>query len=190
MPEALHLCKGSRLNQCLQLRQGLDFPLDQSKNEQVRTQETFKFNFAVAAEPRLTILALGEPEITEALDDRNRSLLTQQESGLIPGMPGMPAGMARMHRMQMHRMMARMNPGGGMGMVDSAQILMTIPAKDARKLKLIRGTIPVDLEGKTETTLVTDDLSKALSKEIDVAGKTVQIHLLLGLTAVPPAIML
>lgn len=125
--------------------------------------ENFQFNFDVAAEPRLTVLYLGDPSLTEALDDQKRSLLPKKQAD-----DGRFAHARFMHS-------RAMRPAFFMGHELFASMNMLAPTKGARTVKVLRGTIPVYLEkGKTRTVLV-ENIAKAKGKKHKSPELTVEI---------------
>jgi hypothetical protein len=137
---------------------------DASKDEQSQTAEHFQLQLSVAAEPRLEISGVGEPSIDQAVDDQNRSLVAPRN--------GDADRMFQRH-FAMHRFMHRFN-----GMANSVQIQLLPSARNARSLKVIRGTIPVYAEKEKKTFVVTDDINKAQGKKVELDGLSVQVDLL------------
>src|SRR5439155_27042491 len=123
----------------------------------VENSETFRFEFALVAEPRLTILGVGEPILSEAMDDLNHSLALQKETD--------PARLRR--RLSMGR-----RGHYFAGSMHSVDVYLSPPRKEARTLKLIRGNIPVTLEKEKKTTVLTDDFKKAQGKKIILGNDT------------------
>src|SRR5262249_4870074 len=131
-----------------QLR-GFMWPGNRGNNEQTDTSETFQLDFTVTPEPRLPVLWTGEPTLAEAVDDKNRSL------ALAPERDGPPGMAPRMMAMQMRARVRGMRPfRNNFGMDLSSQVALKPPEKDARTVKIIRGTVPVYLEKEKKTLVV------------------------------------
>jgi hypothetical protein len=130
---------------------------------QTSESETLYVEFTLAAEPRLSILGIGKPDLTEALDDQNHSLIPQQEKDSL--------GMREMD----FRLPVRI---GRFGLaMDSGHISLRPPAKDTHSLKMVRGTIPVYLAKDKKTTVLYADLKNAQGKKIELGGATYQLDL-------------
>jgi len=127
------------------------------KEEQVQTAESFQLNFTLIAEPRLTIVGVDEPVLTEALDNQNRSLLAR---------PG--------ERHEKHAYLHRNHIVGQL-----FEIGLPVSAMNARSLKVIRGTLPVQVEKDTKALVVTEDIKTAYGKTIELNGLSFQVDLLL-----------
>lgn len=124
--------------------------------------ENFQFNFDLAAEPRVTVLYLGDPSLTEALDDQKRSLLKKQaDEGRFA------------HARFIHSRARR--PAFLMGHDLFASVNMLAPTKGTRTVKVIRGTIPVYLEKEKKKTVVVENIAKAKGKKHESQGFTVEI---------------
>jgi hypothetical protein len=139
-----------------------------SKNEQTQSSESLHLSFALEAEPRLQILGVGEPSLTEALDEHQQSLLPKQNAAAQNMMMQMQKQQMIALRGRAFRAAAGMNGG---------QIALQVPSDGAHTLKVIRGSIPVHLEKGRTRTVVFEDLAKAQGKKVEVEGSTYQLDL-------------
>jgi len=118
-----------------------------------RHTEKFSFDLDVAAEPRLTVLYLGEPSLIQAQDDRNRSLLPKKEAGE-------DRFNAQARFFHSSRVWAQF-----MGHELPATMNLLVPAKEARAVKVLQGSIPVYLEKEKKRTVLVENIAKAQGKE-------------------------
>jgi len=156
---ALQYHKSSTVSRRIQLGSARAKHGGAAPRAEARTSETLHLEFTLAAEPRLSILGIGEPDLTEALDDQNHSLIPQPEKGSL-----------RMREIDIP-LPARIGRGFGNAHfgpgINSGQISIRTPAKDARSLKVIRGSIPVYLAKDKKTTVLFADLKKAQGKKVE-----------------------
>src|SRR5262249_13768734 len=116
------------------------------------------------AEPRIKVLYLGGPNLSQALDDQKRSLL--------------PKKLFDLERFDPRDRMFRANRvwRGAYGHHDlSASVSLRIPAKDARSVKVLRGSIPVFLEKERKRTVLVENIAKAQGKKNKSDEFTVEI---------------
>lgn len=144
---------------------------DQKKDHK-ESSESLSFHFDLVAEPRLTVLYLGEPSVIQALDDQKGSLIPKKEAE-----DERFGGRDRFFRLQ--RMRHRMF----MGYEQPATVSLLAPSKGARAVKVLRGTIPVYLEKETKRTVLVDNIAKAQGKKHKSDEITVEIDLFKQLAA-------
>jgi hypothetical protein len=134
--------------------------------EQKDVSEIFSFQFDFMAEPRLTVLYQSEPSLTEAMDDQKRSLLPKKMFDFERFGP-------RTRFVSSSRM--------GQGFFSYHDLSTTVdllaPAKDARSVKVLRGTIPVFLEKERKRTVLVENIAKAQGKKHKSDEFTVEIDL-------------
>jgi hypothetical protein len=125
--------------------------------------EQFYLDVSLIAEPRLETLGVGEPSITEALDDQNRSLLPAKQPG--------------MEHMFAHHLLRNHLPRGFQTAMQSVYVRLRAPEKDAKAVKIIRGTIPVYVEKEKKALVVVEDINQAQGKTFELEGLSVQVVL-------------
>lgn len=123
--------------------------------------EQFYFDLQVLAEPRMVIAQSGPPRLTEAVDDRNQSLLPSAEGGnpLRGGNSIRSSGYFGM---------------SGASAVQ-AQVPMSYPAQPGKVIKRLRGTVPVSLAARKEDPLVIA-LDQAKGKTFQTEEAALTIH--------------
>ena len=131
---------------------GVQPAVRRSSKDGLRVTEHLIFHFTLAAEPRLRILSVAEPDIADAVTEQGRSLILKSP----------------------HRKMAAETSGRGPGPFPCA-VQLAPPIKGERVLKLLRGNLPIRLEKEERTIVVFDDLSKAQGKSVKVDQETVQV---------------
>lgn len=118
--------------------------------------EYLRFNFNIAVEPKLPLLGIGEAKLTEALDDQKQS-------------------MAPMRNGNVENVMVRRGSywyGGYRSNNLSTQVALAMPAKSARFLKVIKGTVPLTLLAEQKTFVVSKEILKAKGQKL-TAGSTI-----------------
>jgi hypothetical protein len=124
--------------------------------------ETLTLNYALHAEPKLPLLAVGEAIIQEALDDEGRSLMPA---------PPAPVGEERV----MVRRAARYGNGSASTSVQGS-IALGRPAERARGVKLLRALLPVTLLAEQKPEVVTDYVLEVKKKTFKVGTTTFEIE--------------
>ncbi|HMC63948.1 MAG TPA: HEAT repeat domain-containing protein [Gemmataceae bacterium] len=123
------------------------------RNQVVPTSrsESMSFNVSVYVEPRLGILSLGQAKLTEAEDDKGGSLVPQQNNG-FPG-----GGMQHSYYY-----------GGNSRFHQQASINVAPPSKDARNVKIIKGTVPITLLVEKKPEVIVEKITTVKNKKFTV----------------------
>jgi hypothetical protein len=122
--------------------------------------ETLMFYFMINPEPKLPLLGIGQPKLTEALDDRGQSMMFPQ-----------PVDQAQ--ELEMQQAFYRGN-NGYRSWNQQASINLLWPTKEARTLKSIKGSLPVTLLSEQRPDVVVENLLKVKNKKY--AGKFADIE--------------
>lgn len=109
------------------------FPRNPMNNNN-QNNDQFSFSFSLAVEPRLPILGIGQPSVTAAEDDLGRSLV----------FPGTENTVVSYYN------------GGSKTLMQNTQVGLLAPGRDAQKLKLIKGSVPVTLLTDSRPSITID----------------------------------
>jgi hypothetical protein len=104
------------------------------------------------------LVALGEVQLTEALDDQKSSMLPPAGDPNAPG---------RVRRSYYH--------GGGRSYSQEASVALGRPSDKAQTLKQVRGTVPVTLLVEQKPQTVAENVVAAKGKKVQVGTTTFQI---------------
>lgn len=115
--------------------------------------ESLAFQFNVQTEPKLPLMAVGQPRLTAAFDNLGRSMLA-------------PGG---------YHEAGYFGHSGYRTYNYSSQVALGWPDKDARSVRLLRGTLPVVLLSEQKPDVVVDELLKV--KDRTFTGPNVQLHI-------------
>ncbi len=113
--------------------------------------ESLTLNFLIAAEPRMPLLAVGQVKVTEALDDQNNSLVPSADA--------------------MNQFAHYINYGFNRSYSLQGNARLAGPGRTARKVKLLRGAIPVTLLREQKPLISVQPILKAKGKKLK-AGNT------------------
>jgi hypothetical protein len=127
-----------------------------------RAPSWLPLNVSVVAEPRLKILSAGPEIITQAKDNRDRSLIhddKRKDDPIRQDVDILPKFM-------------RSRPYGN---VAHAGIGLSRPEKDARTAKVISGSMAVTIEKSRRSVVVSDDIWQARGREVPLGRAKMQI---------------
>jgi hypothetical protein len=131
-------------------------PLNQLAGAGPRAEQ-LTFMFSVVAEPKLPILGLGQPQLTQAVDDLGNSLMPNVMNRLVESQSGYTYYGYRNFIWQ-----TQVQLGGSMG--------------SARSVKLLRGTLPVTLLAEQKPEIVIDDILQVKGKKFDGPEASLEIE--------------
>ena len=117
--------------------------------------EQLSFTFSVVAEPKLPLLGLGQPRLSEAVDDQGRSLLPTPQGHIVESQYGF-------------------NYYGYRNMVMQTQVQLAGHG-GARSVRLLKGTLPVTLLAEQKPEIVVEDILKVKNKKFE--GPDVSLHI-------------
>src|SRR5207248_3264284 len=116
------------------------------------------FTFQIYSEPRLPLMSAGEATLTEATDDQKRSLVP-------PKVNNQPSFGRHVYY------------GGGHRMYQlHAQANLAPAARDAKLIKVLKGTIPVTLLTDHKALVVTDAILTAKGKKFTAGSAAFDIQ--------------
>src|SRR5262249_40353370 len=121
--------------------------------------ENLNFYFMINPEPKLPLLGIGQPRVTVATDDQGHSMAFPQANDSS-------------YEIEMQQAFYRGN-NGYRSWNQQAAVNLLWPTKEARKVKLIKGTLPVTLLAEQRPDVVIENLLKTKNKKF--AGKFVEI---------------
>jgi hypothetical protein len=126
-----------------------------------RRSETLTFTFSIFSEPRLPLMSVGEPKITVALDNKDRSMIPVQGEN---GQPDAPFGrrFGGYYGYKSHHQQTSLN--------------LRRPEESSKSVKVLRGTVPLTLLADQKAKVVTADILKAKGKKITVGKTTFDIQ--------------
>jgi hypothetical protein len=107
--------------------------------------ENFQFAFAVAVEPKMPLVGTGQARATEAVDDRGRSLLINDSNNAV-------------HQAYYY--------SGGRSLMQYTGVQLAVPDKDARKVRLLRGNVPVTVLLEQRPAIVIDKILTAGKRKL------------------------
>jgi hypothetical protein len=118
--------------------------------------ESLTFTFSIFSEPKLPLMGVGEPRVTVALDNENRSMLPVQGNNDAMGGPfGRRIGGFYGYRSYFQQ----------------TSLNLRRPAETSKSVKLLKGTVALTLLADQKPMVVTDNILKAKGKK-DTVGKT------------------
>jgi hypothetical protein len=128
-------------------------------------QESLAVQLQIATEPRLPLISVGQPKLTAALDDENHSMLPPAAPEADPNNP-----------------YGNRFWGGwwGRGWMQQTQANLQWPSKTAKKVKLLKGTMPITLLADQKPTIVTEKILACKGKNLKAAGATFHIEDITG----------
>jgi hypothetical protein len=119
--------------------------------QQPQHNESLTLNFQIAGEPSMPLLGVGQAKVTEAVDDQNNSL--------VPPVDGM------------NQFAHYVNYGFNRGFSLPGNLGLAGPGRTARKVKLLRGAVPVTLLREQKPLITIEPILKAKGKKFK-AGNT------------------
>jgi hypothetical protein len=129
------------------------------------TAEILRFEFILAAEPRLTILWTGPPELLEAIDDQSCSLVDPKNRGV------------HFRQVPNRRLFMVHGPARMLGVKPTLVPIRLPPTRpSAHTIKSLRFTVPVTLQTRKTTTVLVDDIKSAVGKEFKLANSVIRIN--------------
>jgi hypothetical protein len=108
--------------------------------------DSLNLTFLVASEPRLPLLGIGQVKVGEAVDDQGNSLILSADRQNMFG-HFISYGYNRSYSLQ-------------------GQVTLAGPGRSARKVKLLRGAIPVTLLQEQKPLLTVEPILKAKGKKV------------------------
>jgi hypothetical protein len=123
------------------------------------TQEYLNVGLSVVTEPRLPVMSVGQVKLFIAEDDENHSMLPKTVQNEQMGYN--PYGMRFW--------------GGWRNYFSQTQANLLWPSKSAKKVRLLKGVIPVTLLADQKPSIVTDKLLAAKNKKYKVGSATFHI---------------
>ncbi|MGE3804306.1 MAG: HEAT repeat domain-containing protein [Gemmataceae bacterium] len=120
-----------------------------------QSSESLSFSFSLTSEPRLPLLGAGSVKVTKAIDNLGNDLRPNDQQGLHGSRFSHYWGGHRMNTMSLNAALAG-------------------PARHARSVKLLEGSVPLTLLIREETIELTKDLQGAKGKKF--TGGSVQVH--------------
>lgn len=122
--------------------------------QQQTRSESLQFSFSIQSEPKLPLMQVQQPKLIAALDDRGNSILfpAHSQETVYYGHNGY-----RTHNY-------------------SSQLQLAPPMKEARAVKLLRGTIPVTLLAGQNPEIVVTDILTVKKKKFTGTETEIQIE--------------
>ncbi len=116
--------------------------------------ENLSFQFNIQAEPKLPLMSVSQPKLTEAVDDQGNSML----------IPGVGRETTYYH-------------GGGYRTYNySTQVQLAWPVKEARSVRVLKGTVPVSVLAEQKPDVTITDLTAAKGKKFTGTHAELQIE--------------
>lgn len=115
------------------------------------SNESLQANLTVTVEPRLPLLSVKQPIFTDAITDTNENLL-------LPVNPQRTPYYQHGYRSYMHQVNAQLKP-----------------SNSARRIKSLKGTIPVTVVAQTKPVITVEKLSEAKGKTFKQGTSTLRI---------------
>jgi hypothetical protein len=134
-------------------------PAEGDKQVHKHEAESLAFTILVEAEPRVRVLGLGEVTVSAATDD--------QKQALAPD--------AAPNRMMFGRRHAFASAGAFGSIYLNAYVPLKAPAKDAKSVTLLKGTVPVHIEKEKKTTVLAEKILEAKGKKFKVGETSLEI---------------
>jgi hypothetical protein len=118
----------------------------------VQRSETLQMNISISVEPKLPLLSVNQPSITEAADENNQSLI--------------PPNQGQTHYSYYH---------GYRSFTHQVQAQLT-PSKDGKTIKSLKGTIPVTAISAQREKLVIEKILDVKNKSFKAGNTTVNVE--------------
>ncbi len=137
-------------------------PAEGDKDHRQQSEsEALQFSFMVEVEPRVPVVGVGEAVVGEATDDQKQSLVRAADNRVMFGRVGRSLGVF----------------GGGRfgGLYLYGTVQLKPPAKDAKTVALLKGTIPVHIQKDKKTVVLAEKVLEAKGKKIKLGESTVEI---------------
>jgi hypothetical protein len=128
--------------------------LPRNPAQQQSRHESLQFSFNIQSEPKLPMMQVHAPKLLEAVDDRGQSLVMPAQNGQETVYYG-------------HNGYRTLNY--------STQVPLAPPAKEARMLRILRGSLPVQLLAEQRPDIIVDDILKVKNKKF--TGTDAEIHI-------------
>ena len=128
--------------------------------------ETLTFQFTVCSEPKLPILGMGEVKLLAAYDSERNSLLPPTVAQPPDALPGA-------------RLRGRWTSGrygGNRSLMQQTQVELVRSSDKASTVKLLRGTIPVNLLVKQEPVVIAEKIMEGKGKKATFGTLTIAIE--------------
>jgi hypothetical protein len=121
-------------------------------NNAQQTMETLQVNMSISVEPRMPLLSVRQPIITEATDENGQSLM-------LPINPQRNGYYQHGYRSYMHQVNGSLKPSA-----------------NSRKLTALKGTIPVTLVAETKPKITIPKVKEAKGKTFKEGAATINIE--------------
>lgn len=118
-----------------------------------RRHESLSINIGISTEPKIPLLNVYQPNITEALDDRNQSMLYQQNN------------MDRQHYYD----------HGGYRSYSQQVNAQLVPSAGGKSIKVLKGTVPVRVVAVSKPKITVDKLMEVKNKTFKEGSATIVI---------------
>lgn len=142
----------------------VDFSSSPRAGPEVARWDELTFVLAVHAEPRLPLLGLGEPRVSAAYDDEKNSMVPPAGAGKEPP----------------NQQLFGYRPGrpyySGRNTTLTAQVSLVRPSAKATSVKLIKGTVPINVLVEQKAEVVTDQLATAKGKKFTVGTTSFSVE--------------
>jgi hypothetical protein len=134
----------------------IDFSAFPKNTGATSRSESLNFAFTVCVEPKIPLMSVDEPQLTQALDDSGRSMLLTAQ---VDDTGGVWAGRGRF-----------ISRYGGGNKTCSIQTYVNLahPSEMSRSVKIIKGSVPVTLLADQKPEVVSDDIMKAKGKKAKI----------------------
>lgn len=129
----------------------LQFNMQGGQGGSSSSNETLQANLTVTVEPKMPLLSVKQPIFTEAMSDNNENLL-------LPINPQRAQYYQHGYRSYMHQVNAQLKPSSA-----------------ARRMKTLKGTIPVTVVAQTKPVISVEKLSEAKGKTFKQGTSTLRI---------------
>jgi hypothetical protein len=143
----------------------IDFSTFPKHTGGTQRNESMNFGFTVCVEPKIPLMSVGEPRLTEAADDEGRSMLLAGRNPDEMGGAWMGGG----------RFVSRYN-GGYKAYCMQTYVNLSRPSEKSRSVKVIKGSVPVTLLAEEKPEVVSDDILKAKGKKVQIGNVSFDIQ--------------
>lgn len=127
--------------------------------------ESLNFGFTVCVEPRIPLMSVGEPHITEAVDNEGRSMVLAGPASDDMGGAWMGGG----------RFISR-HGGGNKTYCMQSYVNLGRSSEKSRSVKVLKGSVPVTLLGSEKPEVVSDDILKAKGQKKQIGPVSFDIQ--------------